>query len=136
MCDGTYMKLLFFNMYNKGHCIISVVESHCLLLTYKYAMSTLCSFNNLKYRSCIYIHIYIEPMNSLKRRRSVWNVCSHIPVVDCTMWWEFQFQFNLISIQCFNRSIYKSSENCSQFVNRLNLLIFFDKLTDGKTDNW
>ena len=37
---------------------------------------------------------------------------------------------------CFNRSINKLSENFSQFVNRLNLLIFFfHKLTNGETDN-
>ena len=34
-----------------------------------------------------------------------------------------------------NRSIRKLSENFSRFVNRLNLPIFFDKLTDGETDN-
>ena len=42
----------------------------------------------------------------------------------------------LVAEYCFNQSTYKLSEKFSQFVNSLNLpIFFFDKLTDGESDN-
>ena len=40
-----------------------------------------------------------------------------------------------VRVNLSNQAICKISDNCSQFVNRHNLPIFFDKLTDGETDN-